>query len=259
MYGIRHSRMGMAAGAGEFLASDYGDVMAWWDADDTDSVTTSGSAVTDWAAIEWNATQHTASQGTAANQPEYQYDSGINRYYIAFDGAAWLDAANSADWTLASGYAMFVAFSRAAGTSPMAFFSHFKPTSPFQGFEIMTGNLGATAVGTGEFGHWDGSTWKDQNGITDLNDTNWHIGYAYTDGASNTFIGTDGRDGDSHSISSITSNTQVLRIGADTNTAITRRLNGNIGEIIIYRSVLNTSQREAVVNYLSEKWGVTQV
>ena len=255
-------------------------MVAWFDAtsersfdaaesEDAD-LTSTDVGISTWYDINnISSTKNNATQSTSSAKPLYYANCMDSLPCVRFDGSNdVLDFTASA--LVGYDYTIFVVEQRAAAAA--GYFIG-KSTAP----SANTGLLyGYSATSTVIFSHGDSSnhytvgtspaiaayTTKRPrlhsftNGIIALEDVNpTYDFYHYLDGSATastlTAVGTP-------ALSTLTAFTGAT-IGAGYNGTSQVFFNGDIGEIIIYNRYLKTEERVSVEDYLTKKWGITQI
>lgn len=211
----------------------------WLDAADATTVTLSGSNVTQWRDKSGNGNNSTSSSATyttginglgSMNNPTISgpiTNSGSS--IVDFFIVATLSATGSPYYNMIALNAASVVNFYAAGT---LFASYYGGTNPPQFYAHMSGNLSLSSTGVVNKPYIFNAFQSGTTGTTVFNGTSQ--GAVATPG--NTFTYTN------------------YYIGA---VQIASAWLGNIGEILVFNSVLTTSQRQQVEGYLAHKWGVT--
>jgi autotransporter-associated beta strand protein len=211
----------------------------WLDASDSNTVQLSGSSVTNW--IDKSGNGRNASQGTAANQPTYQATGISGKPALSFDGGS--DVLNFTDLVLNDDTWVISVYSRnssginsvdvggsSLGYANMWYAVDDKLYSFLRGTSVSYHFHGAASTATGTF----------INGMVRTS-----LGaQAYRNGTALGGLKGEGLTGD------ITLN----RVGYGRDTPAYRH-NGAMGEILVGRSVLSTSNRQKLEGYLAWKWG----
>jgi len=246
--------------SGSFCPDQLHGCVLWLDTTDIDTITLNGSKVTQWD--DKSISGNDVAQSTEASQPTYEVDSMSGKSSLFFNGAQYLERADG-DCT---GLDM--------GAGDFTVISVFSSTTTSSGATIAAkgaGNVGAkryilALVGSvPEYSYFeldDNTAFKRAKDFDVVNfDGNPHmlIGMRF---------GTDlklYRDGGLKETIDITGygdldSPDPLSIGAlwdKSGSAYAWFFEGNIGEVIIYNRVLNSSEQNQVEKYLSNKWGVS--
>ena len=243
----------------------------WLDADDATTLTAgTGNGISGWADKSTNAYSFT--QATALKQPQTGTRTQNGRNVIDFDGgsgdkqALLMDAANSAHKFTTDGDAsFFIAFLSDAVPSPGVFMTNNAFGSPGVGFfwsfaasgrlawDLYRGAGGTQSVGAG-FSNPTGTV------------STFYIGSVLTDpsngtAANRSFVrynkGTIYNENISTGAPSASDPSSTLTVGGSANAPSNGDyFNGVIGEIIMYNTKLSDTDRDTVIDYLMEKWGV---
>ena len=211
----------------------------WLDAADATTVTLSGSNVTQWRDKSGNGNNSTSSSATyttginglgSMNNPTISgpiTNSGSS--IVDFFIVATLSATGSPYYNMIALNAASVVNFYAAGT---LFACYYGGTNPPQFYSHMSGNLSLSSTGVVNKPYIFNAFQSGTSGTTVFNGTSQ--GAVTTPG--NTFTYTN------------------YYIGP---VAIASAWLGNIGEILVFNSVLTTSQRQQVEGYLAQKWRLT--
>jgi hypothetical protein len=208
--------------------------VAWWDASDASTVTTSGGAITDWADKSGNG--WTLSQATSSQRPTYD-TAAIN----GLNAALWPSANNddflqsaSATFTTAEFYIV----AKFANSDFNNFESTLNPNSSAEGWTTGSGSGGGLFFNTTMDVYLNGNngTSRKLDMRTEMSSTCLFR-----------FVPTTTRE----------STTGVV-MGTDRNNAsLGRGWNGHICEAIVLSSVLSSDDRGLTETYLMDKWGIT--
>lgn len=238
-------------------------IKAWYDANDTATISLSGSAVTQWNDKSGNA--YNLTQGTAARRPS----SGINtlngRNVITFGGDDVLIAASAPNWTFLSNSGgatvFFTAYYDTSAVQTMIFDTATATTGAvgITTFRGSSDKLGAfVAYGTGgQYVSLDSNLqtltdatafyWSmklDNSNATAANRIKARLNGGAEQGA-NTYTNTP----------SSSAPAQSLFLGSY-NTAGSQGFQGRIAEIIMYSGILSDVDIAKVNAYLASKWGL---
>jgi hypothetical protein len=217
---------------------------AWYDANDSSTITMLGNNVSEWADKSGN--NHHLQQASASNQPSYVLSSQNGKNIIRFSGTDYLDiqSVNIND----SGFAIFMVFKYSSDRGAVINFhnSDFHSILPDHGFRY--GTL---------LGH--GSNWAG------VNDNLRPFG---TSGQSNSFCisslivnssnsaSLKVNDSEIYNVnSSYSSNTNQLRLGS--RYSLAQYCNGDYCEFVIIKGGVTTSNIEKIEGYLAHKWGIS--
>jgi len=254
---------GRYVGTLPFTPTDISGLSAWFDADDprtlfsdtsgTTRATTDGNSVALW--VDKSGNGRNASQSTASFCPVIKTSVQNNRNVIRFDGSNdffALPAGNYGDsltcfivykWTMAStpGNAGYL-YAFAGAVSPkqklnVMYMNGSQPTY-YLGERTNTSYIANTSK---DIFRINGTTFASPYGATNL--------ATYDEGSflTLTSFGAIGSGG------ALNDNT----IGADKNTSAIQWFTGDMAEIIVYNSVLSSTNRIKVEQYLQNKWGIS--
>lgn len=214
--------------------------VAWYDASDTSSITSSGGLVSQWNDKSGNSYHLT--QSTAANKPTTGATSRNGRNVLDFDGGDWITKTS------------FPAIAQ-----PLTFFAvAFGTTAGGQVISTKNGALSLTMQTASKLvelfagaadGIYSTTAWSSWAQVTAIANGNSSSSRVYVNG-------TLEASGDASHPGTNGMNTQLM-LGAyagDTS-FVAGRLNGSIAEIVIYGSALGTTDRQSVESYLRTKWG----
>lgn len=210
--------------------------VAWYDASDTSSITSSGGAVSQWNDKSGNGYHLT--QSTEANKPTTGTDSINGKNVMNFAaGGRYINRASTPSQNTWTWFFVMKAASVANWQFPVG------SNDP--------GNAGLSCYSSGS-----GSTLRALFGGSPLaTSSSTTVGTYYwtvTGDTSNCYIYRNGiADGNGLTYGSSTWSGFCLGgLGA------IYTLNGAIGEFIVYNSVLGTTDRQTVESYLATKWGL---
>lgn len=251
--------------SGAFNPKSVSGLAAWWDADDSTTITLNGSTVSEWRDKSGNGRNLT--QATAANQPTYSTNEQNGKPAIIFANAS------SRFLSYSSGMFSFTG----AGTVFIATKTVSRDTNDFGSF--ISEGTGVTArtfvaLAPGVFGVAGFRPATDIYGPHGRRTTTTYTGTSpqvlqwqwenwSTHRSSGTIIGVsnDGVDTESYGSSNpldFTNDTRQFRVGVTGTSAIAAAcLNATVCEILAYTAVLSASQRSAARRYLARKWGIT--
>lgn len=186
------------------------------------------------------------SQGTASNQPSRVTYGGF--YGVRFDGGDWINNAGIGALNTNTNSQFIVYNGNKANHTGMLFESSFTQSSQF---------LRTFRTSTGDVRSW---VLKSTGGIVDNTTTNssaFQIVSSIWDGNSQTFNSfKDGASiGSKVGANGNPTGNYKNSIGAASNNAY--KFDGDMGEVIIYNSVLNSAQQNIVNNYLSSKFNIS--
>jgi hypothetical protein len=233
-----------------FNPRNIGGLYAWYDATDPAGNGTQpadNSSVSSWS--DKSGTSKTITQGSGANQPTYKRNILNGLPVVRFNGSS-TQLLNSSVASLTSNCSIFF-----AGT--------INSNSPFGGTIIEISN-GAVNTGTLLFIDGDPLTtmyFRVVNGVT-LYTCNYSISLPVntviegSNNNSNVFIYSNNTQQDSQAGAAINT-TSYLTVGALSGRIAGYFLNADVGEIIVYKSLLPTGQRNSVARYLGNKWGIS--
>jgi len=247
-----------------FPTSPVAGYNAWYDAADTATITVSGNAVTQWNDKSANA--YNLTQGTSAERPSSGTRTINSKNVIDFDGSNdSLNAATASNWTFLSnstGSSMFVVAISDGASNEGGLLVTSAGASANVGVEFIrridtsfrvfvsngsAGNRSVSALAQG--------TWADATAVyytlllTPNNATTLDRAISRVDG---------GSELKSNTLSAAPSGSSPyspLCVGNFEDGAA-GGFNGGIGEIILYNSILNATDRELNESYLKNKWGL---
>ncbi|MFN8021541.1 MAG: prepilin-type N-terminal cleavage/methylation domain-containing protein [Acidimicrobiales bacterium] len=217
-----------------------GGLVAWYDAADASSVTTSGSTVTRWSDKSGNGNHAVASLGTVTYATAARNGSNV----VRFDGASTLLAPDSASLDVTgTGLTIIVVYRATAVTGLYAFVNK---ESTWEVGERGTGG-GFTAAVQG--GCW---TWV---GAQPATAGAWHTGtFRYSPSWLFTLDSGSVTSAASPCSSSILPSNNGLTLGGRGN-GLQPSLTGDIAEVLIYNRALSDGENDLVRSYLMTKWG----
>ena len=255
----------LLVGNAPYIPSPVAGYKAWYDASDTATITVSGSNVTQWNDKSANALHLV--QATSTKQPlsGTRTQNGLNM--IDFDGnddvlvssasaATWkflTDATGSSffivmfcDTSSAGWYLTSVSGSSVANTPSYTWYKNGDDTGYFgKGTDNPSGYNWFTSGTSISFSDNTAQQWALISNPTAATASRMLI---YKNGVANTNL--NGQT----AVSSTNNPSTPLNLGGYSSGA--ESLNGTICEVIIYDSVLNSTDREANEDYLAAKWGL---
>lgn len=216
---------------------------AWLDANDSNTITESGGAVSQWDDKSGNGNHVT--QGTGANQPVTNATTKNSKNVIDFDGSAWFDTPAAYNTLANDDITVFIVSKqttsgvqgtllRGQASGSTKLYLYYASSYVVGGYNNNSHDSVASNAGVIE---WNTITFK-KNGATQGIQIN--SGTEITDSA-----GVD------------VATVDAVTIGADY--AGSDALNGSIAEIIIYNRNLTEQERALVKNYLTTKWAIAFV
>lgn len=209
--------------------------LAWLDASDTSTITSSGSPakVSTWADKSGNS--RNVVQSTSANQPTTGADTRNGRNVLTYSGGQLL-----ASVAFTKAQPITIAIVGAATSFPIS-------NTQIVGNDAITPNIFASPT--------SGRVWRSYAGIELVSatptDTNWHYFTATYNGASSV-LRLDGTQIASGNTGTNGYSNKRLLIGADNSTAY---WSGYVAEVVVYDFILTTDQRTILESYLATKWG----
>jgi hypothetical protein len=224
-----------------FAPSDISGLQLWLDANDTDTITLNGSTVSQWDDKSGNV--YHVSQGTASNQPTYTASALNSKSVVRFDGNDELTNGSATPVGGSTNRTVFIVFNSTGGSAISYGVTLGDSTSTGQSFGVSKEI--AVRVNGGN------RVW------TTAIDATHAIVTIILDGTSTTDLSA-WKNGSSLTTSS--TGTQTINTAAGIiigNGTAGGSLVGDVAEIIVYNSVLSTSDRESVESYLSTKWGIS--
>lgn len=211
-----------------FTPSSITGLVGWWKADAGTSTTTDGVAISSWA--DQSASGATLAQATVASRPVYKTAIQNGRPVVRFDG---INDFLSASVAVAPKTVIVVAKYAAAAFTELNGLVTDTTTSL-----ILVGGGGTATVffdpsgiGAPDAAYWFNGATRALNNAT---------------GPMNAFA-----------VCSITSamwGSVTTQLGQDRGNT-TRIWNGDIGEVLMYDTVLSAANRQAVESYLKTRWG----
>jgi hypothetical protein len=232
-------------------------LLAWYDAADLSTITSSSGNVSAWADKSGNG--NTASQGTMADQPTYNPTYNSNRGGITFgDSDEFLSVSTL---QIPNNATVFIAFEEKTQLSTGSVFKCFLASQEAAMFDLLTDVDGyAFTLGRDGVDRYvamtpvDGATSINTTFSTNARDVNVVFEYKKDGGDFEIF-----RDGGSLGSGSGGQVTDTPYTGYDIGnslSAVGRSYRGTIMEIIIYSRALSDDERDSVRNYLNNKWGI---
>ena len=226
------------ADAGETPVS--GGLVAWFDAADASTVTTSGSTVTRWADRSGNGNHAVASKGTVT----YATAARNGRNVVRFDGSSTLLAPDSASLDVAGpGITIVVVYRASAVANTWAFVN-----------KENTWEVGERGAGGGFTAAVQGGCWTWVGAQAAAANT-WHTAtFRYSPSWLFTIDSGGVVTAPSPCSSAIVPNGNGLTLGGRGNGA-TSALTGDLAEVLIYDRALSDAENDQVRAYLTTKWG----
>lgn len=211
----------------EYLAN----VVGWWDASDTSTVTLVSGAVSSWAS-KGNGTMNLA-QSTASARPGYS--SG---QYVNFGSNTWLNP--STTWPEI--YDVYIVARPNASTAYRTLLAVNSSNV------VATVQASSSAWGkyTSSLQQYGSLTWPNQDGLALVRATSGGVVRS-------------NRDGGAIATASGTVETQVTRVGNNVGGVTNQQFWGRIYEAILVSSNLSDDLRQKVEGYLAHKWGFTNL
>jgi len=240
--------------------SSISDLTAWWDPDDSATVTLSSGDVVQLD----DKVGSLDLEDALSNPPEQVSVNGRN--WMSFDGVneAMFNDAGYADSAINMGsgeLSMFLVFRTGSSTTNL------RAMQKGSGSGRYAMDINRASAGDARAFVTDGSINREATGAASANDDNAHVFYMERDNTANlvrlyidgVLIDTDGIS----TLGSLDDTTDAdffsqLLVGAAPLTAstLTGHFDGEIGEILIYKRLLSGTERGQVEDYLEAKWGV---
>ena len=226
-----------------FTPTNIANLILWLDAADTSTISfSSGSNVSQWN--DKSSIQNNMTQSTTSIQPIFgAMANGLNS--LNFSGSKWLQNAvmnfpNAPYTVFAIGYGNGTSYGRLLNAVTDSYF--------FLGADT-TGNLYSSFVGAPSNGHWT-------NG-TDANSPNYNCRtlcmMEFTNNGSTGGLIPYFNGSVQTAKNGITASFTGLSVGKGHNST-EQYWNGYVSEVIIYSSILTTTQRQQIEGYLAWKW-----
>ena len=216
----------------------------WLDAADADTITESGGDISQWDDKSGN-NRH-ATQGTPGNEPSYT-TPGLNGLgVVSFNGSPeCLDV--DLDFLASVDHSAFIVITDVTAHSNI--------------YGAATGSAGANSLHVGFIGgpnryrmnYW-GNDWNQAFGSYVEGDP-WILEYLWDTGAYKTIYATGNFEGDDNTPLAGTIGTMAGG-GRIVNVVGQGYTNGDIGEIVMFTSILSTVDRQRMEGYLAWKWGL---
>jgi len=234
----------------------------WLDASVDSSLTLNGNTVSQWSDLSGNG--RNAAMVTAALQPDATTRTQNGLRVLDFDGtksmlvhstaAGVTNLAGAAIARNVPGVTMIAACAFDTSSSTQFLYHASTNSMPSRSAVVMSGGnilAGGRRLNTDSFASVGYAHNANANIISGVLDYANSDAFIYQNGAlqdSSTSFQTDGnsQDGDSASV----------EIGSTANSTSTR-LNGFIGELLVFQRALTTAERQRVERYLGQKWGIT--
>jgi hypothetical protein len=228
--------------------TDIANLEAWWDAADTGSITATGNSVTQWNDKSGNGLH--LNQVNASPQTGTMTQNGLN--VIDFNG---------------SSQAMGITPAFVYDLGSMTFFAVVKAEVNTQ-TSVLCEATGTSAAQQYLIGVWDVGYFQhlsngpvtefDIAASSDLSDGSYHIMIADDSGTVARVFSDDPVTPEVTSATYARSGTGLnsLRIGVRQRNTLQVWFNGQMAELIIYSGVLSDADRQAVYDYLTDKWGL---
>lgn len=229
---IQSGRFGAAA----FAPTDIAGCVAWYDAADTATITSSGGAVSQWndkSGSGWHVTQSTAGEKPTTNS---NTQNSLN--VISFDGGDLLRY-GSTTTVSATDYSIFMAFKKTGAAlgyeAPPVTLTNGANAAPFDAYNSLRYGYGASSF-------VDISTYttfgvllerSTASSLAEYN--NGTLGYTGSGSQNNT--------------------SQKVTVGSRGDSFT--HLRGDVAEIIIYNASLSNANANTVGSYLATKWGTS--
>ncbi len=253
----------------EFDPSDPANLEMWFDADDTGTIATSGSDLTQWNDKSGNG--YHAQQGTGSRRPTSGTSTINGKNTISFNGSSDYLAISGKSYTNPSEVSGLSLFSvqRANNTGRNIVMSYDRS-------EVFRYTIGDDTLGNNGYVGFDtsapGEIFRDMRSTTLANGANGRLTGAQFDGATGAkSVYVDGQStgtataGGTHAPGSALG-TGVDRFGFigtgseapgfDGATGPANLMQGDIGEILMYERALSYDETMQVNQYLAAKWGV---
>ena len=233
-----------------FNPTQLSGLQAWLDASDTSTITESGGAVSQWD--DKSTAGRDFTQGTGSRQPTTGSSTINSLNALAFDGADLL-LRNEAWLYDLSGKTIFVVSKGASQLQKRIFAEDSGSSGDPRVLYLVTGDTDGTlarAVYRDDGGNYRLQT----NGTQTAFDNTAHV-VTITDDNSTYISYVDGVEDINQGYSHTTTTQDKTGVGADPHTAADG-FTGDVAEIIVYSRVLSASERTAVENYLTNKWGI---
>ena len=215
------------------------DIALWLDVADTSSITKdSSNKVSNWADKSGNG--GSASQSTAANQPTFTASGLNNLPTLSFDGSN--DYLRSSTLNISQPYSIFMVAKTTGGSGRDYLFDGIVDNN--QRSLIALNNSGKVQLWAGS---WANSNINTPSGyFTIASVFNSASGVVSLNGTAVSSLNTGGRN-----------LSNGITIGANyPSTPTADFLGGNIAEILIINSALDTIDRQKIEGYLANKWGL---
>lgn len=234
-----------------WLPTDLTSLLAWYDADDADTITHSSGAVSQWNDKSGNA--YHAVQATGSLQPTTNSRTENSKNVVDFPDGKYLQKTSFP--MPATGHVFVVCHPDVRTNAADAVLTY---TTLFQM------DAGGTAS------KWRARVWNDGthhstcsgagSGDAGFLGTTFIWDFSFDDTANQVINRVDGTI--LNTVNNYTTDTRVayttngiLRIGANSGAA--HFLDGAVAEIVVCNAVLTGTDRTNLMNYLADKWGVT--
>ena len=236
-----------------FDPSTIVDLKFWLDADDSSTITLSGSEITQWNDKSSNAFVFTPTSSTQRPTLETAVQNGKNvSRFVGSTSDELLSNVNSG--LSGNGFALtfFVVFNKATNQNNMTLLGQ-NPSSTTHGLSFQVSTLqpaidqwaphGAKMDASISNSTWYVLTIKVASWATQHNATMWLDGVSKTTSAYGV-----------HETPSLTN--AVFNVGSWDDTRTDMCWDGDIAEMILYDAALSDTDRVSVENYLKNKWGI---
>lgn len=239
--------------SGVFGPTDIAGCVGWWDADDATTITATGSDVTQWD--DKSGAGHHFVQASAGKYPQTGTATINAKNVLSFDGTA--DSMSVASFAGLNGSADMTMFavieSSATGDRVVAELTSNYSTAAavgFISFQTNTGRYMTQGISDPSFNIY--RTTAIANATPYL--LSWTANRATTNPQVNVYLDTafNSTAGSVTNNTSGTFGTTGLYLGARNNASLF--WSGKIAEVLLYDSVLSTSNRRAIESYLIAKW-----
>ncbi len=213
----------------------------WLDAADSQTITASSGAISQWADRSGN-NRH-ASQSTAANQPAY-VASGLNsKGIVRFDGTSDL-------FTVDLDFLAGVSHSAFIVTKPTVFNNIYGAANGGQGTNSLHVGFNGSTYRMNYWGN-DFGPIRSANFVSDAANI---VNYAWTSGTGKEIFANGKSEGSNTDAGLIGTMSGGGQIGSTTGQGY---FGGDIAEILIIPGTLAAQDREKIEAYLAHKWGLT--
>ena len=227
-----------------FDPNDLGNLILWLNATDLSSFTLDNGQVTQWRDSSGNGNHAITGTGTTT----YTASALNGRFAITSGTSDYLDIVDSPDFNITNNLSIFGVAERTVDNGTDIFVSKWTAL----GNKEWALNVGFGVADAGGFtGSLDGDNTTNGNSGVVMPINSEHIVSATFDG-STIVSGVDGQTNSTAFVGNLFNGTSELRIGGHPNA----QFEGNVGDVLIFDTVLSDAQRDEIDEYLALKYGI---